>query len=296
LVWLNRLIIVLELLPFLESYNMVRAKKIKPTLAELIKIPPIHDIEEWVVVGIDPSLSRTGLCLLNNLGDHWRWSHIASLKPFDASYPTWVRAIMMAEYILASVNKLDGCIPDILGDFTPTKGLIITLEAPTPMNDHLNIVNKILHTIIVPGLNIHFKEVYIQHVNAMTMRSCFGLKATGNNKYENIQKAQEFAPAAIYPGIDSDSCDAILLSQFGRYTADFFLGKELSEIPDRIALALCDFTDVEKGKGRNAYVVKKGILYNPAYWFKYEPTEYSISIKDARIPPKKRLEVIKTII
>ena len=265
-----------------------RVKKVKPALEELVKIPSVHDIQEWVVVGIDPSLSRTGLCLLHNTSDEWEWDHIASLKPFDSAYPTWVRAVMMGNYILSAIKKLEG--------ENKTKGLIITLEAPTTMNDHLNIVNKILHTIIIPGLASYFKEVYIQHVNAMTLRSCFGLKATGNNKYENIQKAQEFAPAVTYPGIDSDSCDAILLAQFGRFTSDFFLGKPLADIPPRVAQSLCDFSDVAKGKGRNAYIVKKGILYNPAYWFKYEPTEYSINLKDARIPPKKRLEIIKTII
>lgn len=265
-----------------------RVKKVKPTLEELIKLPSPHSIREWVVVGIDPSLSRTGLCLLHNFCDNWEWDYIASLKPFDSAYPAWIRAVMMGNYILTAIKKLEGQ--------NRSRGLVITLEAPTPMNDHLNIVNKILHTIIIPGLSSYFKEVYIQHVNAMTLRSCFGLKATGNNKYENIQKAQEFAPAIVYPGIDSDSCDAILLAQFGRFTSDFFLGKELSGVPDKVALALCDFSDVAKGKGRNAYVVKKGIIHNPAYWFKYEPTEYSISIKDARIPPKKRLEIIKTII
>ena len=271
-----------------------RVKKVKPTLEELVKLPPKHeDISTWVIVGIDPSLSRTGLSALINDETGYRWHSVASLKPYDASYPTWVRAIMMANFISSEIRKMTF---DGQTGADASVGLIITLEAPTPNNDWLNIVNKILHVIIVPNLTHFFKEVYIQHVNAMTMRSCLGLMATGNNKFENIQTAKEYADAATYPGIDSDSCDAILLAQFGRYTSDFFLGKDLEEIPGRIAQALCDYSDVVKGKGRNAYVVKKGIIYNPAYWFRYVPTEYSISIKDARIPPKKRLEVIKTTI
>lgn len=259
---------------------MVRVAKLKPTFDEKVKTPSARDTTEWVVVGIDPSLSRTGLALMINNTDGPTWKFIKSLKPGDSSYPVWVRSVMMADFISKAILDYED----------PDKGLIIALEAPTPGNDWLNIVNKIIQSKVLPSVTHAFKEVCVMHINAMTLRSCLGLKATGNNKHENIRMSHEYAPAAEFPGIDSDACDAVLLGQFGRHASDLFLGKDIKTMPEKVMLALCDFSDVTKGKGRNQKIVKKGILYNPNYWFKYERKTYSISIKDARIPPKKRLE------
>jgi hypothetical protein len=262
---------------------MARVAKPKLTFDDKVKIPTPRDMNEWVIVGIDPSLSRTGLAVMTNTVDGPKWELIKSLKPADSSYPVWVRSVMMADFITTS----------ILAHADSEKGLIISLEAPTPGNDWLNIVNKIIQSKVLPSVTHAFKEVCVMHINAMTLRSCLGLVEKGNNKHENIRKAHEYANAIEYPGIDSDACDAVLLGQFGRHASDLFLGQDIKTMPEKVMLALCDFSDVVKGKGRNQKIIKKGILYNPNYWFKYETKTYSISIKDARIPPKKRLEKLE---
>jgi hypothetical protein len=266
---------------------MARVAKPKPTVQDKIKVPVKRDENSWTVVGIDPSLSRTGLAILNNTVEGPTWASIQSLKPDDSKAPSWIRSIMMANYITEQIKENESL----------EKGLLIVLEAPTPGNDYLATINKIIHAVVLPDLRCSdYSTIYVMHVNAMTMRSCLGLTAKGNNKHENIRKSHEFADATTFPGIDSDACDAILLAQFGRYVSDVFMGKGATDIPDKIAAALFDFTDVVKGKGRNERVVKKGIIYNPAYWFVFEPTDYSISVKDARVPPKKRLEKITVTI
>ena len=265
---------------------MARVAKPKPTFDEKVKVPVPRDVNEWVIVGIDPSLSRTGLALMTNTTEGPDWKLIKSLKPAESSYPVWVRSVMMADFISSA----------ILAHSDADKGLIIVLEAPTPKNDWLNIVNKIIQSKVLPSVTGEFKSVCVMHVNAMTLRSCLGLTATGNNKHENIQKSHEYASAAEFPGIDSDACDAVLLSQFGRHASDLFLGQDIKTMPEKVMLALCDYTDVVKGKGKNQKIVKKGILHNPNYWFHYESKCYSISIKDARIPPKKRLEKLEVSI
>jgi hypothetical protein len=267
---------------------MARVAKPKPTVQDRIKVPEKRNEVAWTIVGIDPSLSRTGLAILDNTPDGPTWTAIKSLKPDDSKAPSWIRSLMMARYIQTSVLENEDL----------NKGLMIVMEAPTPGNDYLATINKIIHAVVLPDLTCisDYSRICVMHVNAMTMRSCLGLTAKGNNKHENIRKSHEFADSTAFPGIDSDACDAVLLAQFGRFVSDVFLGKGVADIPDKIAAALFDFTDVTKGKGRNERVVKKGIIYNPAYWFVFEPTEYSISVKDARVPPKKRLEKITVII
>ena len=264
--------------------RVAKSTKPKPTFEEKIQVPGVRPIQNWVVVGIDPSLTRTGLALMNNTYEaDPEWLAIKSLKPDKTKTPSWIRSMIMSDFIADSI------LGQVSGD--GNQGLIIVLEAPTMGNDYLNTINKVIHAKVMPSVFGQFENVCIMHVNAMTMRSCLGLTATGNNKHENIRKSHEYANPVIYPGIDSDACDAVLLAQFGRCASDIFMGKEVSTLPERVTLALCDFTDVAKGKGRNARVEKKGIMHNPVYWFDYHlPTVYSVSIKDARIPPKKRLE------
>ena len=267
---------------------MARVAKPKPTVQDRIKVPEKRNEVAWTIVGIDPSLSRTGLAILDNTVDGPTWTAIKSLKPDDPKAPSWIRSVMMANYITQSVLENEAL----------NKGLMIVMEAPTPGNDYLATINKIIHAMVLPEIRdvSDYAKICVMHVNAMTMRSCLGLTAKGNNKHENIKKSHDFADPAVFPGIDSDACDAVLLAQFGRYVSDVFLGKSTTDIPDKIAAALFDFTDVVKGKGRNERVVKKGIIYNPAYWFVFTPTAYSISVKDARVPPKKRLEKIEVTI
>jgi len=267
---------------------MAKVAKPKPSVKDRIKLPPEFDEISWTIVGIDPSLSRTGLAIMDNNKDTYTWTAINSLKPDDSKAPSWIRSVMMANYITESVLK-NGAMD---------AGLIIVMEAPTPGNDYLNTINKIIHAKVLSEIRDRsdYSKICVMHVNAMTMRSCLGLTAKGNNKHENIAKSHDYAPADDFPGIDSDACDAILLAQFGRYLSDMLMGKEIDDVPDKISAALFDFTDVKKGKGRNERMVKKGIIYNPAYWFVFAPTVYSISVKDARVPPKKRLTKITVTI
>ena len=267
-------------------------RKPKKTFAEKITFPPKEpEIKHWMVLGLDPSLSRTGYAFSLD----GQWIEIGSLKPDDSSLPIWVRSKMIAGTI---TERLYGAIqPTLLqtpkyaisGDYG--YGLLVCMEVPTPRNDFLNIVSKAIHADLLPRLPSLFSSVHVLQINAATMRSNMGLTATGDNKWENVRKSQEFADSKVYPGIDSDSCDAILFSKYGHMIADLLSPKMLiGESP--MLLSLCDNTPAVKGKGKRAKTVTKGILHNPAYWYTYTPTEYSISLKDATVPPKKRLQKI----
>lgn len=264
-------------------------RKPKKTFAEKITFPPKSNNKKWLVIGLDPSLSRTGFAFAKVVGTSFQWLSIGSLKPDDTSLPTWLRSQQIASAIGEMMQHWQSTVAT--GSWEPN-GLIICMEVPTPRNDYLNILSKTIHAHLLPLTGKLFSEVHVLQVNAATMRSNMGLTATGDNKWENVRKSQEFADPQTYPGIDSDSCDAILFAEYGRMVTQL-LSSEPSLIGESpMLLSLCDNTPVVKGKGKRAHTVTKGILHNPAYWYTYTPTEYSISLKDATIPPKKRLQKI----
>lgn len=255
-------------------------RKPKPTVEELVKLPPNPNIKDWVIIGIDPSLSRTGLAVITNNSGKIEYKKIMSIKPEDTKYSIWVRSSIIAKVIQTTIKEYAD----------KQMGLILSLEQPTPSNDYLNVLNRIiLLTVLTATTKDLYRSVYVMHINAATLRSCLELKATGNNKHENIRKAQEFVDASKYPGIDSDSCDGVLMGVFGSYAAELLQGR-VETVPVKSRLSLADASDVKKGKGRNERVEKRGILHNPVYWMEYTPKDYGVMVKDARIPPKKRLE------
>lgn len=264
-------------------------RKPKKTFAEKITFPATSTIKKWLVIGLDPSLSRTGFAFAKMVSLSSQWLSIGSLKPDDTSLPIWLRSQQIASAIGEMMLHWQNTA--VTGSLEPT-GLIVCMEVPTPRNDYLNILSKTIHAHLLPLTGKLFSEVHVLQVNAATMRSNMGLTATGDNKWENVRKSQEFADPATYPGIDSDSCDAILFAEYGKMVAELLTPETNLVGESPILLSLCDNTPVVKGKGKRAKIVTKGILHNPAYWYTYTPTEYSISLKDATVPPKKRLQKI----
>lgn len=170
----------------------------------------------------------------------------------------------------------------------PTTGLIISMEYPTPMNDYLVALNRIIHLIFFeePTLAQAFGEIRILTTNASTLRSLMRLTKKGSqNKGENIERAYEFINRGEFPELDSDACDAVLLGMVGRHAASILLGCA-DELPPNFLNSLCNATQEIKGSGRNAHAVTKGLLHRNEYWYRYELTGYTVCVKDASNPKK----------
>jgi hypothetical protein len=292
---------------------MPRAKKIKEPTP--VSIPqPNARIKRWIVLGLDPSMSRTGFALLDvrpaiaftpEEGPHTNaeWLAAGSVKPdkiddpsIDARATVWIRAKAIATYIRETVKQVAPERPpgfNGYGDFEPGKGktdvgLIICMEYPTPQNDYLWSVNRIINLIMFEDGEIGstFGEVRILLVNASTNRSVMGLTQRGNaNKGENIAKAYEFIDRARFPELDVESCDGVLMAIWGRHAASAMLGTG-EEIPERFRLTLCRSDQRIKGKGRNAHPIVNGIMHRNEYWYRYQRRSYAVAVKDASNPKK----------
>lgn len=285
------------------------AKKVKEPPKLLI--PAANPkIKRWQVLGLDPSMSRTGFALMDvrpalaytpEEGDHTEstWLAAGSIKPdkienpdIDARATVWIRAKAIALYIREMVKSIAPDVKTGKGDFhqcsTPEccksdTGLMVVMEYPTPNNDYLWSVNRIINLILFEDhvIGDRFGEVRILLVNASTNRSIMGLVQRGNkNKAENILKAYEFIDRARFPELDPESCDGVLMAMWGRHAASVALGFP-EEIPSTFKLTLCNATQEGRGKGKNAYVITKGILHRTEYWYKYERSGYSVGVKDA---------------
>lgn len=233
------------------------------------------------------------------------WLAAGSIKPtpivdpeMDARSTVWIRAKAIALTVRDYVKQVVPDIPSEKGDLhacqtanccCPEAGLIVCMEYPTPTNDYLWSVNRIINLILFEDGEIaqRFAEVRILLVNASTNRSIMGLTQRGNkNKGENITKAYTFIDRAKFPELDTESCDGVLMAIWGRYAASVMLGTA-DEIPDAFKLTLCNGTQEGRGKGRNAYVITKGIIHRPEYFFKYQRKTYEIKVKDATNPTKQ---------
>jgi hypothetical protein len=289
---------------------MPRAAKVKEPIP--LSIPPADtQIKRWIVLGLDPSMSRTGFALLdvrptldNASTSDAIWLAAGSVKPDkiedatgDARSTVWIRAKAIATYIremvksVAPAPKPQGDLEGY-GDFDPAPaksdvGLIICMEYPTPQNDYLWSVNRIINLIMFEDHQVasKFGCVRIFLVNASTNRSVMGLIQKGNNKGENITKAYEFIDKARFPELDPESCDGVLMAIWGRHAASVMLGTS-GEIPERFLLTMCRGDQRIKGKGRNAHAIINGILHRNEYWYRYERSSYSVAIKDASNPKK----------
>jgi hypothetical protein len=130
-----------------------------------------------------------------------------------------------------------------------------------------------------------FATVRILMTNAATLRSLMGLYRKGNNKGENIARAYDFIDKEAYPQLDSDACDAVLLSMVARHVASILLGFP-DTVPDNFKVSLCNAERGTKGAGRNERVIIKGILHRPEYWYEYTRKDYTLCIRDASSPKK----------
>jgi hypothetical protein len=280
-----------------KSPKKTRAKKAAPAPTELRVPAPAEGVDQWIVMGLDPSLSRTGYAFMhvqkNSLaeGTSARWLDVGSLKPDDASVPVWVRSKAIA---LTLRKHLEGLLnTSVVRNVAARTGLIISLEAPTPQNDFLISISRILHLVL---LDIDFERfgitrVQVQMTNASTLRSLMGLTKQGaKNKVENVEKAYGYLDQGKYPNLDTDACDAVLMAMMARYSAAILLGHP-EGVPPRFLIAMCNATEEVVGKGRNARTRVKGILHRREYWVRYERRGYDVLVRDAKTK-KARLDRI----
>ncbi len=256
-----------------------------------LRIPdPNTNIDNWLVLGLDPSVSRTGFAFMglyvkDGTLTH-EWLGIGSVKPNKIEDYRHTRTTLWARSKAISLY-----IREYLRLFPVNKrtGLIISTEFPTPQNDFLVGLNRILHVILFEdgSLADSFGDIRILTPNASTLRSLMGLKQRGAaNKRENIEKAYTFVDQKVYPRLDSDSCDGVLLAVMGRYAATILMGRP-NEIPNNFLVRLCNATVTTKvsKKGRIKEKIE-GILLRAEYWYSYERQSYGVGVIDASNPKK----------
>jgi hypothetical protein len=281
---------------------MPRTVKVKEPTP--LSVPqPNTNVKRWIILGLDPSMSRTGFAVLDvrpalahapEEGPYSdaSWLAAGSVKPdkiddpeIDARATVWIRAKAIATYIREMIKS----VAPPRGDFDKSDvGLIIAMEYPTPQNDYLWSVNRIINLIMFEdgAVAAAFGEVRILLVNASTLRSLMGLTQKGNtNKTENITKAYEFIDKKRFPELDPESCDGVLMAMMGRHAASVMLGTS-AEVPERFLTSLCRSDQRVKGKGRNAHAITNGILHRTEYWYRYGRRSYAVAVKDATNPKK----------
>jgi Intein splicing domain/LAGLIDADG-like domain len=251
-----------------------RAKKAKAPV-ECSEPDVMPEIKEWYIFGLDPSLSGTGYALqhIRIDGDRTkaRWVDVGTIKPADASDPIWIRSKNIAMFLRSR-------IPQVPSEEIAETGLILSFEQPTPGNDWLVGLNRIIHCEFFDGPGVPFEKddrtilsnnfgaIRILHTNAATLRSLMGLTKTGNkNKAENIVKAYTFIDQEKFPNLDTDSCDGVLLAMMARHTASLLMGRP-EEVPENVYISLTNATKEIKGKGTRARTITKGLLHRPEYW------------------------------
>src|SRR5271170_6254698 len=241
----------------------MRVPRSKPVIPLLIP-SPMAEIDAWLVVGLDPSMSRTGYSIMyvgpqasDDKAGAW-WLAAGSVKPSEANEPIWVRGKAMASFLRDTIsNEFTTLIgyntrtawnkdcPNCHGDgyyfemnnarhecncriIRPWRmGLIVSMEYPTPMNDFLVALNRIIHLVFFEDRKFaeQFKAVRMLTVNAATMRSLMNLKMRGSaNKKENIVRAYEYISKDTWPSLDTGSCDAVLHAVIAQHAANIMLG------------------------------------------------------------------------
>jgi hypothetical protein len=175
-----------------------RAKKAKAPV-ECMEPDVMPEIKRWFIYGLDPSLSRTGYALqevrLDGDRTKARWVEVGSIKPDDASDPIWIRSKNIA-------LGLKALLPGIDASEIAETGLILSMEFPTPTNDFLTSLSRIIHLVFFDGPGVptpesdrsilanNFGAIRVLLTNAATLRSLMGLTMRGaKNKTENIAKA-----------------------------------------------------------------------------------------------------------
>src|SRR5271154_3454367 len=291
---------------------MPRAVKVKEPTPLLIPQPDPH-IKRWIILGLDPSMSRTGFAILDvrpalaNTPEEGPytdaiWLAAGSIKPefqeadLHSRNTIWIRGKAIATYLREMIktvappkrNPGDLHICNLPECCRPEVGLIISMEFPTPRNDYLVALNRIIHLIFFEDgeLTELFGDIRFLITNAATLRSLMGLTVKGSkNKVENILKAYEFIDKGRYPQLDSDACDAVLLAMMARHTTSILMGVT-SDVPERFLTTLCSAAQKAYGNGRNAHTVTAGLLHRIEYWYRYQRRTVGVAIKDASNPKK----------
>lgn len=255
------------------------ARKRKQKPGPDLVFPSEPTIKSWHVVAVDPSLTRAGFATSYATPEKAEWISVGSWKPRDSSQPVWARAAAIGSKIKDLAVVLQG-IEDAQAK---QLGLLFIMEAPPPRNDWLSSLQRVIFMMM--GRNqmhdLPYGAVRVMLVNASTLRSQMALTKTGNNKNENIARAYDYIDRNKYPQLDSDSCDAVLLSVVGIAAANVLMGQQ-DLVPDKFRTLLCDTTTTTKGKGKMARDVMKGLLHNPAYFWKMEPISVELAVKDAK--------------
>ena len=295
-----------------------------------LRLPPsVEGVRQWLVMGLDPSMSRTGYALMHvsippdslegqpcshpgcfghvshpcemcgrvagrtvTLAD---WVDVGSVKPEVAANPIWIRGKGMALFLKEKIDAAGERVaekmvfqihlsspPFFVPDSYAELGLLVSMEYPTPMNDFLVALNRIIHLVFFEGMEWKkFQAIRILTTNASTLRSLMGLFTRGRtNKRENILKAYEFIDREKWPSLDPDSCDAVLLAMMGRHAASILLGRP-NEVPNRFLNSLCSDVRLLKGTGRREHTVTAGIMHRPEYFYEYSEKQYVFRFRDA---------------
>lgn len=267
-----------------------------PKAPIVLNIPPaMTDVSHWLIMGLDPSLSCTGFAFMHvtpnsQSTSEAEWLDVGSCKPEETKNPVWLRAKLMASFLKQKLEEvsLPLCNDWLthMDDAQRTLGLMVVMEAPTPTDDFLNRVNAVFHEHLFSDGELfrRFRHIRILTINASTLRSLMGLYTKGNNKGENIKRAYDFLDKTLYPNLDGDACDAVMLTMVARSASSVFLGMP-DEVQPKYLQTLCDSSPVERGKGRNMRITTKGLLHTtgqrPEYWYSYDRQDYTLCHRDA---------------
>jgi hypothetical protein len=249
------------------------------------------EVGEWLVVGLDLSVTRTGYAVYHVVSDQFTPIAVGSLKPKDTASPVWVRSLLTARSLDTRLGQAD-----VQGILDRGAGVMLSFEAPTPKNDFLSSINRIISSVLLTrGSAVLRREVHNLYINASTLRSFMGLTMRGaKNKVENIAKAYTLIDRASFPSLDTDSCDAVLMAVVGCYAAQI-LGGHSEHVPPQFIRMLCDSASVVKGKGTHTRTVTKGLLHNPNYWFVHRESSHGLMHRDASLATTKAKEIISVI-
>lgn len=262
---------------------MARASKVPqvPALAPPANVPS-KGIKEWVVLGIDPSLSRTGIatCCIDEHNTA-RWAFVGSARPASSHYAEWKRSRMIA---LEARKRAAMARTSVLAE--ENVGLVLVMEYPPPMNDYLSGMNRVFNAVFFENSTLSvfsdYSEVWQMYVNAATLRKIMRLHETGDNKDENIARAYEFISSEAAPNLDSDACDAVMLAMAGRYCLSGII-HGFDTIPKLAAESMFDSNVVPKKEGKKMVEAPCGFVHKPQYWFENKLETLGLKVKDAAI-------------
>ena len=254
-----------------------------------IQCPEPSPLRRWLVLGLDPSLSRTGVAMLHVNGDDTTWGFVGSLAPADSTELMWKRSKAIGKGVLNLLNtEVDA--------LTEPTGLILAVEMAFPTGNGINLIalNRVLMShILVPSMRKAFAEVRVLSVLPQTLRSLMGLPRDSKDKKANIDRAYEILSATDHPHLDSDACDAVMMASMGRCAA-YILAGQPEHLPTKILTALCS----SKPQARSAAGrIKKsmgmaGLMHWEDYWTHYQPKELTLTVKSTKTKRGEKVGIL----